>query len=145
MTADTNPTFEVTSYIGSEIAQFKAGGEKPPKSARLVASLFTGAGPDGGDDRTYLLSHDHAGWTLWQKGSDYDTGEELYCYVAYGSPHQGISEKLAAETLLTKTLEEEILEGLLASELFLTQAGILDGEDIARIEIAITADNADDD
>ena len=109
-----NQPFEVQSYVGSDIAQFGYG-ERPPKSAKLVASVDMGSGPEGGDYRTYFLSTDRerSGWTLWQMGHDYDTGKRLYCRVAYGSPYRGFRAAYAAEQLLTKAWQDDIRDGLI--------------------------------
>src|SRR4051794_13893966 len=121
-------SLEVQSYVGSDIAQMGSQRERSPRAAELVASIDMGSGPGGGDYRTYLLSTDRerSGWTLWQKGSDYDTGKVLYCRVAYGTPGRGIHPKDAAEELLTKTWQaERDLEGVLPHRILVELAGLL--------------------
>ena len=61
------PPFEAQTYIGSDIAQMRTDGDRPPRSAKLVASVDMGSGPGGVTHRTYLISTDRArkGWTLW--------------------------------------------------------------------------------
>ena len=132
--------FQVQSFIGSDIAQMKGcGGERPPKSAQLVASLDMGSGPGGGDYRTYLLEGDskRLEWTLWQKGSDCDTGKPLYCRVAFGSSRQPTQPEYAAEQLLMKVWEDERDWGYLGHSVGVEAAGILTDEDIKRIALKV--------
>ena len=129
--------FQVQSYIGSEIAQMRRGGERPPRSAQVVASLDMGSGPGGGDYRTYLLSFDEAGWTLWQEGTDYDTGEPLFCRVAYGWPYQEDELESAAERLLTRVWEDELAEGTMPSAVGVVAPGLLTEDGIARLALRI--------
>jgi hypothetical protein len=126
----------VHSYIGSNIAQMGEMNESPPQSAELVASVYLG----GNDSRTYLLSahlartdRETSGWTLWQKGSDYHTGQPLYCRVGFGYPLQGHQAAFAAAQILAKTWEDESMEGLLVSHVTVDPAGLLPAEEVRRI------------
>jgi hypothetical protein len=128
--------FQVHSYIGSNIAQMGEMNESPPQSAELVASVYMG----GNDSRTYLLSahlartdRETSGWTLWQQGSDYDTGQPLYCRVGFGYPLQGYQAAFAATQILARTWEDESMEGLLVSHVTVDAAGLLSAEEVRRI------------
>ncbi|MSO88939.1 MAG: hypothetical protein EXQ89_03070 [Rhodospirillaceae bacterium] len=143
MKPSSGENFQAHSYIGSDIAQMGYEGERPPRSAKFVASFDMGSGPGGGDYRTYLLCTDkkRSEWTLWQRGSDYDTGKHLYCRVAYGWPYRGYSAKYAAEQLLIRAWEDERnLEGFLPSSAGMELAGLLTTEDIERIVLTMFAD-----
>jgi hypothetical protein len=136
MTPPGDQPFQVHSYIGSDIAQMGEMNESPPQSAELVASVYLG----GDDSRTYLLSTDLArtdretsGWTLWQKGSDYDTGQPLYCRVGFGYPLQGYQAAFAAAQILTTIWTDEDMEGLLVSHVTVDAAGLLSAEEVQRI------------
>ena len=139
MNSETEPQFDVTSYIGSDIAQMRPDGEKPPKSAKLVASVDMGSGPGGGDYRTYVLSTNRrrSGWCLWMLGSDYDTGKRLFCRIAWGEPYSGVPPKAAAQMLLTKSWEDERDQGALGGTIIVERAGLLDDEDIQEIERSV--------
>jgi hypothetical protein len=136
MTPPNDQPFQVHSYIGSNIAQMGEMNESPPQSAELVASVYLG----GNDNRTYLLSaklartdRETSGWTLWQKGSDYDTGQPLYCRVGFGYPLQSCQAAFAAAQILAKTWEDESMEGLLVSQVTVDAAGLLSAEEVRRI------------
>ena len=140
------PPFEVQTYIGSDIAQMRTDGDRPPRSAKLVASVDMGSGPGGGDYRTYLISTDRArkGWTLWIRGSDYDTGKSMHCYVAYGWPYRGVSARDAAEVLLAKSwVHERDLYGTWPPWITVQEPGLLTCDDIERIRSAVFDDEAD--
>jgi hypothetical protein len=126
--------FEVQSYIGSEIAELREDGERPPRSAKMVAYLDLGSGPGGGDYRTYLLStnRERSLWILWATATD-DSGKALYCQIATGRPYRGYPAKFAAEQLLIKSWQDERdLEGLSDGALVRGE-GLLNKEDIHRI------------
>ena len=141
----SNQNFEMQSYIGSESWYMVSEGERPPRSAKLVARIDMGSGPGGGDYRTYLLCTDkkRSGWWLWLMRSDYETGKPLYCTVAYGRPYRGYPAKWAAELLLTRSWEDEhALEGLGdlgRPYVVIEEDGLLTAEDIERIELAVFA------
>ena len=136
----TKQPFEVQSYVGSNIAQLGYG-ERPPRSAKFIASLDMGSGPGCGDYRTYLLSTDkeRSGWTLWHMAHDYDTGKRLYCRVADGSPYRGYQPEYAAEQLLTKVWLDESDEGSLIQNVLVKEAGLLTAEDIQRVAQTVYA------
>src|SRR5258708_39225944 len=111
-------------------------GERPPETAEPVASVYLG----GNDYRIYLLSTEKealgarkSGWTLWQMGHDYDTGEPLFCRIAFGYPYDGSQSALVAERLLTQVLEDELHEGLLPSPVGVETTGLLSAQDVQRI------------
>ena len=119
--------------------------QRPPRSAKLVACIDFGSGPGGGDYRTYLLSTDRgrSGWSLWLMVSDYDTGKQIYCEAASGSPCRGYSAKYAAEQLLTKVLEDERDIGWADPPPWgVMEAGLLDADDIERIGTTVFAEDA---
>jgi hypothetical protein len=134
MNSSVTPDFEVLSFIGSEIAEMGYG-ERPPRSAKFVASIDMGSGPGGGDYRTYLLSTDkyRSCWTLWREGSDYDSGKRAFCRVAYGTPYRGRSAEYAAARLLTKAWADERDQGMLEPHPFVEAEGVLTAAHIERI------------
>jgi hypothetical protein len=132
--SDSQP-FEVQTYIGSDIAQMQEV-ERPAKSAKLVASVWFG----GDDYRTYLLEtrkrwvgRRKLGWTLWQKGHDDNTGRPLYCRIAFGYPYSGRAAAFVAEQLLTRALEDEMLDHTEADGGAIEAEGLLSAQDIRRI------------
>lgn len=126
---------DIQSYIGSDIAQM-GGGEKPPKSVLVVAKVDMGSGPGGGAYRTYLLQRDRwrKRWTLWEKGSDYDTGKPLYCRVAYGESTSAAKPEHAARLLLERVWLDEIREGFLPGSIAVEETGLLSRDDIKEME-----------
>jgi hypothetical protein len=66
MKSENRQPFEVQSYIGSEIAELREDGERPPTSAKF---LETDPNPAGGVCRTDLLStnRERSVWTLWEQ------------------------------------------------------------------------------
>jgi hypothetical protein len=136
MNSSGSQRFEVQSYIGSDIAQMGELRERPPETAEPVASVYLG----GNDYRVYLLSTEKesvgagkSGWTLWQMGHDYDTGEPLFCRLAAGYPYDGSRSALVAERLLTQVLKDERNEGLLPSPVGVDATGLLSAKDVQRI------------
>src|SRR3954454_14663473 len=101
MTSENRQPFEIQSYVGSDIAQLREDGERPPRSAKFVVDLDMGSGPGGGDYRTYLLStnRERSLWILWLRGNDYDSGKPMYYQVATGWPYWGYAARFAAEQL----------------------------------------------
>jgi hypothetical protein len=125
------------SYVGSEIAEFRQGGERPPRSAKLVVSLSWSWGPAHSRYSVYWLCTDRkrSGWYLWEQGSDYDTGRPLFRMVAACSPYRGCPAKYAAGQLLISAWKGEVefeyaeLEGV-----YVEKEGLLTTDDIQRIE-----------
>ena len=129
--------FEAHSYIGSDIAQLREDGKRPPRSAKLVAYLDMGSGPVGGDYRRYLLctNRERTLWNLWLIGVN---EKLLYCEVAMGQPYRGYPARFAAEQLLIKSWQDERdLEGWHPRKALVMNAGLLNQEDIRRIELAV--------
>lgn len=134
----TQPEFKIHSYIGTDIAQLREDGERPPKSAKLVANLDMGSGPGSGDFRIYLLStnRERSLWILWLKAGDYL--EHACCRVATGRPYRGLSAKFAAEQLLIKSWQDERdKEEWFPVDWLVMNAGLLNQEDISRIKLAV--------
>jgi hypothetical protein len=129
MNPTATPDFEVRSLVGSGY------GERPPSSAKFVASIDMGSGPGGGDYRTYRLCTDklRSCWILWQERSDYDSGKRVFCRVACGEPYRGRSAEFAATLLLKKVWEEERNDGMLEPHLLVEAEGVLSAEQIKRI------------
>jgi hypothetical protein len=129
--------FEVQSYIGSEIAELREDGERPPRSAKMVVELDLGSGPGGGDYRTYLLStnRERSLWILWSRAYE---DKPLYCRIATGRPYRGYPARFAAEQLLIKSWQDERdLEGLLPDCARVLREGLLNKQDIHRIKMAV--------
>jgi len=140
MKSKNPPPFKVRSYIGTDIAQFlESGGERPPRSAKLVAALDIDPSPGSSDYRIYLLSTNQkrSSWILWQR-ADTDYLPNSYCRVAAGRPYRGYEAKFAAEQLLTKSLEDERDKwGNVPMHAHVDKAGLLTKEDIDRITLAV--------
>jgi hypothetical protein len=92
-------TFQVQTYPDAQLEALPSA-QRKLRSSTFVAELDFGSGPASGDFRTYILSGNRKGWTLWQKGNDYDTGTPLYCVVAFGWPADAVGAKEAASLLL---------------------------------------------
>ncbi len=89
--------FEVRSFIGSEIAEFK-GGKQPFATAQLVAKVLWCGAPHTAVLRTTLLAAtEEAGrfgkWVATTRPAD-------VCQVAYGWSRQSATAKRAPEQLL---------------------------------------------
>jgi hypothetical protein len=135
------PFFEVQSYIGSEIAQFRADGERPPRSAKLVACVSWSWSPAHSRSARYLLSttRNRSVRILWEEGVDYDSGKPLYAMVAEGAPYRGVSPKTAAENLLREVWRKEFeLDSADIRDVDVDLAGLLEAKDIERIAAAVS-------
>jgi hypothetical protein len=133
MKSENRQPFEVQSYVGGE------DGERPPRSAKMVAHLDLGSGPGGGDYRTYLLStnRERSLWILWL-----DWDKPLYCRVATGRPYRGYTARFAAEQLLIKSWHHErAVYGWLPDCALVLQEGLLNKEDIHRIKMAVLGED----
>jgi hypothetical protein len=104
LSVDKTAPFETGSYIGTDIAQFKEDGEKPPRTAKLVVSLYWSWAPGTDVSATYFLSTNRkrTGWFLWERGYDDYMGKTVYCRVAWGAPYRGYSAKYVAKRLLAE-------------------------------------------
>jgi hypothetical protein len=137
--SENRQPFEVHFYIGSEIAELRGDGERPPRSAKMVVYVDLGSGPGGGDYRTYLLStnRERSLWILWLSGTE-DSGKRLYCQMATGRPYRGYPARFAAEQLLIKSWQDERdLEWWRPDCPRVMEEGLLNKEDIHRINMAV--------
>ena len=129
--------FVTISYIGSEIADFFVDPERPPRSAKLVASLSWAWGPTHGRYSSYLLRTDRnrSSWYLWDQGVDPDSGRKMYRRVASGSPYREISARQAAEKLLIASWLGEIeFEYAELQGVYVEEEGLPNKRDIERIQ-----------
>jgi hypothetical protein len=108
MSRRENEPFEVAdTYVGSPLAELSADGERPPKSAKLVATVSWSWGPAHSDRLRYLISTERQrrGWTLWAEA--YVDGQRMYAQLGYARPYRGYTAKFAAERLLTAVWKAE--------------------------------------
>jgi hypothetical protein len=146
MKCDTRQPFEVQSYIGTDIAQLRDDGERPPKSAKFVADLEIDPNPAGGVSYTYLLSanRERSSWILWLKGENPEAERPpfLYCRIATGRPYHRYDAKFAAEQLLMKSWQDERDVGRSAPmEICIWKPGLLTKQDIGRVIVAVFGDH----
>jgi hypothetical protein len=136
--SENRQPFEVQSYIGSQFAELREDGERPPRSAKMVAYLDLGSGPGGGDYRTYLLStnRERSLWILWATAM-HDSGKRLYCQIATGRPYRGYPAKFAAEQLLIKSWQDEVALAEISDRPRVMEEGLLNKEDVHRITMAV--------
>lgn len=108
MSRRENEPFEVHTYIGGSPAEFSVDGERPPRSARHVATVSWSWGPAHSARLRYLISTDRQrkGWTLWAEA--YVDGQRMYAELAYAKPFRGYTAKFAAERLLTAVWKAEL-------------------------------------
>ena len=97
--ANNASAFEVQSFIGSEIAEFK-GGKQPFATAQLVAGVLWSWSPAHSRSADYFVSGNRRGWTLWEVGRNGETGQRMFAQVAYGWPRESATAESAAEQLL---------------------------------------------
>src|SRR6516225_7576370 len=116
-------------------AEFRADGERPPRSAKHVATISWSWSPAHSACLRYLINTDRQrkGWTLWAEA--YDDGR-MYARLAYAWPFHGYTAKFAAERLLTaawkadlESLGEDYVRGACVDE-----EGLLTKTDIENIE-----------
>ena len=110
---------------------------KPPRSAKLVASLMWAWSPAHCRSNNYWLctNRKRTDWILWEESSDWENGKPLYFEVASGTPWRGVDAKRAADELLAEAWRDEWEAWESPGQgAFVERAGILDAEDIARIE-----------
>jgi len=136
LSRETSPleAFEISNNVGCDFFELAADGERPPRSAKLVASLDLGSGPGGGDYRKYLICSDkhRTGWALWEMINDYDTGRPLYARRAWGEPYKGYSAREAAKRMMLDCLLAESRLWMV-NEIRVEVDGLLDGNDFDRI------------
>jgi len=136
--AEQEPPFETMSYVGSDIAQFSGHGERPARSAKLVAAIDY----DGCLLAKYWLSttRERHGWLLWASSDDVDLGKK-YARMAWGEPYRRVTAKRAAEALLRQVWLDEIrlfeYRGPCNS---VDQEGLLTQADVRRIEASLSSD-----
>ena len=137
MSRRENEPFEVHTYIGGSPAEFSVDGERPPRSARHVATVSWSWSPAHSACLRYLINTDRQrkGWTLWAEAYDFDHGR-MYAELAYARPFRGYTAKFAAGRLLTavwkaelETLYEDYVSGGRVDE-----EGLLTKTDIENIE-----------
>jgi len=123
------------TYIGGSPAEFRADGERPPRSARHVATVSWSWSPAHSRRERYLIcSWKRRGWTLWALAYDIDYGR-MYAQLASATPFHGYTAKFAAERLLTAAWKDELemwsedLRGACVDE-----EGLLTKADIESIE-----------
>jgi len=136
--------FEISNMVGCDFFELAADGERPPRSAKLVASLDMGSGPGGGDYRKYYICSDkhRTGWALWEMINDYDTGRPIYARRAWGEPYKGYPAVEAAKRMMLDCL---LAEDKYRTEIRVEVDGLLDGNDFDRIlEIIEEEARADD-
>ena len=130
---------EVVSYVGSSLGEFSADGDRPPRSAKLVAKISWSWGPAHSACLRYLICTDRQrkGWTLWAVADDWDG--RMYAQLAYATPFRGQTAKFAAEQLLTATWRAERLE-MCDEDLrgaCVNEEGLLTKPDVERIECEV--------
>ena len=136
MSRRENEPFDVVTYGGSDLGEFRADGERPPRSAKHVATVSWSWSPAHSRRERYLIcSWKRRGWTLWAMAYDFDHGR-MYARLAYAWPFRGYTAKFAAERLLTaawkadlESLGEDYVRGACVDE-----EGLLTKADIESIE-----------
>jgi hypothetical protein len=101
--------FEVVSYAGSELSDFKVDGERPPRTAKLVATVSWSWSPAHSRRDRYLICTDRnrASWTLWAVAQDFD-GRRMHAQIASATPFRGYTARFAAEQLLIAGWRSEL-------------------------------------
>ena len=136
MSRRENEPFDVVTYGGSDLGEFRADGERPPRSAKHVATVSWSWSPAHSRRERYLIcSWKRRGWTLWAMAYDFDHGR-MYARLASATPFHGYTAKFAAERLLTaawkadlESLGEDYVRGACVDE-----EGLLTKADIESIE-----------
>ena len=130
------PKFDIQSLAGCDRDDLDDG-ERPPRSAKLVASVSWSWSPAHGLSQTYWLCTDRkrSAWHLYQEWWDEYENMKRFMMVAYGSPYRGIAAKEAAAQLLLAAWQDKWSAfqspGRGAD---VDKPGLLDSEDIARLE-----------
>jgi hypothetical protein len=128
--------FEIASYAGSELGEFRADSERPPRTAKLVAVVSWSWGPAHGRRDRYLIctNRNRTAWTLWARGNDFDE-RRMYAQIASATPFRGYSVRFAAEQLLIAGWRSEL--EMWDTDLrggFVEAEGVLTKSDLERIE-----------
>lgn len=129
--------FEVFTYAGSELGEFSADGERPPRTAKLVAEIGWSWSPMHSAQLRYLICTDEerTAWTLWAVARNFDDVRRVYARIASGSPFRGYIAKCAAEQLLIAGWRSEVeMGGTVSRGANVVQEGLLSQQDIERIE-----------
>jgi hypothetical protein len=141
-----NPeTFQIVTYAGSTLGEFSRDGERPPKTAKLVATVSWSWSPAHSRRERYLICTDRKriAWTLWAMANDFDDGRRLYAQIACGTPFRGYTGRFAAEQLLIAGWRSEIeMWGEDLRGGFVEEEGLLTKSDIKRIEQAAFGDHS---
>src|SRR5262245_62558808 len=139
MSRRKNEPFEVVTYGGSDLGEFRADGERPPRSARHVATVSWSWGPaHGRRDRYLICSWERRGWTLWAMAYD---GGPMYARFASATPFRGYTAKFAAERLLRAAWKDELeLWGADLRGARVDEEGLLTKTDIENIEREVFGD-----
>ena len=130
------PKFDIRSFGGRELGE-PDDDERPPRSAKHVASVSWSWSPAHGLSQTYWLCTDRkrSAWHLYQEWWDEYENMKRFMMVAYGSPYRGIAAKEAAAQLLLAAWQDKWSAfqspGRGADVM---SDGLLDSEDIARLE-----------
>ena len=140
MSRRKNEPFEIVTYSGVDIDQLSADGERPPRSAKRVATVIWSWSPAHSRYESYLICTDRkrTRWTLW--AVVYDEGRRIYARFAFATPFRGYTAKFAAERLLAAAWKDEMkiwdtdLRGARVVE-----EGLLTQTDIERIELELPA------
>ena len=105
--------FETRSFAGSTLGEFSADNDRPPRSAKFVATVGWSWGPGSSRTDRMWLSTDakRNGWHLWLQTSDFDTGRPLFCRGASGYPYTARDSLHAAKELLVSSWIGEMEQG----------------------------------
>ena len=128
--------FEVCSYVGTSLGDFSADGERPSRTAKLVADVSWAWSPMHSARIRYLICTDRkrTGWMLWAVARDFD-GRRIQAQVAVGGPCRGYTAKFAAGQLLTAGWRSELeMWGTDSRGAKVEEEGLLTKDDIRRIE-----------
>jgi hypothetical protein len=130
------PKFDIQSFAGCDRDDLDEG-KRPPRSAKLVASVSWSWSPAHSRSNTYWLCTDRkrSAWYLWEEGLDLDEYKKQFTIIAHGTPYRGILAKDAAERLLLAIWKEEwdVLQSP-GRGTYVTRSGLLDSAEIARLE-----------
>jgi hypothetical protein len=125
---------EVVTYAGSDLGDFRVDGERPPRSAKHVATVSWSWSPAHSARERYLIcSWRRKGWTLWAMAYD-DGGRRMYAQMASATPFHGYTAKFAAELLLTAAWKAGVeMWGEDLTGAHVDEEGLLNQTDIDKI------------